>query len=98
LNVDERRRWCGRRLTAHLDLHLRHPSLAFFGLAGERLLLAMCEEYSLWNHLYLVIDLNGGVAWSAHNAAEADIYLDDRDKMLFTPPAHQLLLGPILFR
>lgn len=87
-------RWCGRRLTALLDLNLRHPALAFLKLDGERLRLVMCEECSLWNHLYLDVDLSGGVQWSAFNAAESQGYLGEEGVMLFTPPSHRLVLGP----
>ncbi len=84
--------WCGRRLTVLLDLDLRHPALAFLSLDGTRLRLVMCEECSLWNRLYMDVDLMGGSIWSTLNAAEAETY--PGNEMLFTPPTHHLGLGP----
>lgn len=91
---DDHCRWCGRRLTALLDLDLRHATLAFLNLDGERLRLVMCEECSLWNHLYFDVDLAGGVRWSAFNAEESQGYLGEEGELLFTPPTHRLVLGP----
>ncbi len=85
-------RWCGRRLTVLLDLDLRYPALAFLGLDGTRLRLVMCEECSLWNRLYLDVDLMGGAEWSTLNAGEAETY--SGNEMLFTPPTRHLGLGP----
>jgi hypothetical protein len=85
-------RWCGRRLTVLLDLDLRHPALAFLGLDGTRLRLVMCEECSLWNRLYMDVDLMGAADWSTLNAAEGETY--PGDELLFTPPTHHLGLGP----
>ena len=85
-------RWCGRRLTVLLDLDLRHPTLGFLGLDGTRLRLVLCEECSLWNRLYMDVDLMGGVTWSVFNVAEGETI--PGEELLFTPPTHRLGLGP----
>lgn len=87
-------RWCGRRLTALFDLDLRHPALAFIGLDGTRLCLVICEECSLWNRLYMDVDLFGGAHWNARNESDGGVSPEDDSTMYFTPPDHRLALGP----
>lgn len=92
---EDRCRWCGRRLTALLDLDLRHPAMGFLGLAGKRLRIVMCEECSLWSQLFFDVDLLGRAEWSAFTGQKPETtFGPDDGRMVFTPVDHQLTRGP----
>lgn len=91
---DDHCRWCGRRLTALLDLDLRDPALTFLHLNGTRLRLVICEECSLWNRVYMDVSLAGGARWNAHNEREGQSYGAGDGEMWLTPTDHHLVLGP----
>jgi hypothetical protein len=76
--VDGTCRWCQRRLITLFDLDLRDPSLAFLGLAGERLRIVTCEMCTTYSDAYYMAALpDGSWAWDEHNARLA-IYDDPR--------------------
>lgn len=91
---EERCRWCDRRLTTLLELDLEHVALRELGLNGRRLRIVMCEECSLWNHLYIDVDLAGGARWSDYNSGETEVEVIRGTEMNFSPPVRQLVLGP----
>lgn len=93
--LDEHCRWCGRSLTSILDLDLRELRLAFLGLEGKRLRLAMCEWCSAFTPVYFEFDLEGTTRWSAHNDGMPEILrkITDDGGMFFESP-RRLVLGP----
>jgi hypothetical protein len=91
---EESCQWCGCPLTVLFDLDVSHPALSFLSLDGHRLRIIMCEGCFIGNTLFMEVDFEGNAHWSSFNTLQmpsADWY---PTRMLFTPPDHQLVLGP----
>ncbi|MFC9777416.1 DUF1963 domain-containing protein [Paenibacillus chitinolyticus] len=64
-------RGCGGGMTVLFDLDLRHPSLRFLDMEGERLKIATCLSCTCYGFLFTDIDGKGGSGWSRYNPAPA---------------------------
>lgn len=84
--MDAQCQWCGRELTAILDLDLRSPEVAFLGLSGDRLRIPVCRWCSYvvaLSPLFWHVDMSGGASWHEANGerpeqnAQLDTWLED---------------------
>ncbi|HEY7125388.1 MAG TPA: hypothetical protein VH540_15650 [Ktedonobacterales bacterium] len=87
---EEHCRWCGLLLTTLFDLDLRDPRLAFLGVRGERLRIAMCERCP--DPIITDVDLRGGSHWSASNPSKPEIEYEGWE--IEPLPKGKLVLGP----
>lgn len=69
---------CGRHLFTLFDLDLADPRLAFLGLDGERLRIAMCPTCTpLGDHVFTDVDMHGSSQWSFTNGEDPVEPLED---------------------